>query len=46
MEFVFIPGGQTRNRGLSGDITAKIIKQAAKLPNDRMRDIKESGNNL
>ena len=32
-----------RNRGLSGELTAKIIKQAAMLPNDRMRAICDQG---
>jgi len=38
-EFIIIPAGQTRTRGLSGDMSAKIIKQAAMLPNDRMKVI-------
>lgn len=39
MELVVIIAGQTRQRGITGDVSAMIIKHAAMLPNDRFQNI-------
>lgn len=36
MELCHIPPGQTRNKGVTGEISSQIIKQAAMAPNERM----------
>jgi hypothetical protein len=44
IELITIPSGQTRQRGITGDVSAKIIKNAAMKPNDRMEFIMNSNN--